>query len=167
MAFNTILTKNDRVTKQRYDELDQVNWTRKQVLPVAMRLPNGRWWHFPTEPLVSIEGGNIIVKRHVAKSKNTGSVKERWAKDDFKINIQGSLIHPDLYTYPSDAVAYLEEIVSQHRPIEVLCELFQQLNIHNIVVESYSFPFTKGENVQNFTIDAVSDDMYDLFIDVK
>lgn len=167
MAFNTIFTKNDQVAKQKIDELQQVNWTRKQVMPVSMRLPGGQWWHFPTEPLVSISGGNKIVKRNVAKSEKRGSIKERWTKNDYSINIQGTFRHPDPYTYPSDAVGNLELIISQNKSIEVLCELFQMLDIHQIVVESYSFPFSKGENVQNFSIEAYSDDLYELFIDVK
>jgi len=147
--------------------LNQSDWTRKQVLPLSMRLPDGRWWHFPIEPLVSVSGKNVIVKRNVAKSENIGTIKERWAQDDYSINIQGCFVTPDLQTYPTQEVQYLEQIISQKRPIEVLCDLFQMLGIHQIVVESYSFPFSKGENVQNFSIDAYSDDLYELFIDVK
>ena len=147
--------------------LNQSDWTRKQVLPLSMRLPDGRWWHFPIEPLVSVSWKSVIVKRNVAKSENIGTIKERWAQDDYSINIQGCFVTPDLQTYPTQEVQYLEQIISQKRPIDVLCDLFQMLGIHQIVVESYSFPFSKGENVQNFSIDAYSDDLYELFIDVK
>ena len=167
MVFNTIFTKNDRINNVDMSGFSEKRWTRKQCMPVSMRLPDGRWWHFPIEPLVSVSGKNIVVKRNVAKSERRGTIKERWAEDDFQINIQGAFVSPDLYTYPTREVKYLEQIITQRQPVEVLCDLFQMLNIHQIVVESYSFPFTKGENVQNFSIDAYSDDMYELFIDVK
>jgi len=169
MAFliNTIFTKNDRINRVDMSGLNEAFWTRKQFMPVSMRLPDGRWWHFPMEPLVSLSGKNIIVKRNVAKSEYRGTIKERWAEDDFQIKIEGSFIGPDLYTYPTQEVKYLEQIITQRKPVEVLCELFQMLNINQIVIENYSFPFSKGENVQNFSIDAYSDDLYQLFIDVK
>jgi hypothetical protein len=167
LNINTIFTKNNRINNVDMHGFSEVNWIRKQFMPLSMRLPGGEWWHFPLEPLISVSGKNAVVKRNVAKSEYCGTIKERWAEDDFQINIQGAFNGPDLYTYPTQEVKYLEQIITQRRPVEVLCELFQMLNIHQIVIESYSFPFSKGENVQNFTIDASSDDLYKLFIDVK
>ena len=137
------------------------------VLPLSFSLPDGSWWLFPIEPLISISGKNIVVRRNVSKSERRGSIKERWSEDDLMINIQGSLIDPDLYTYPSQDLSSLYQAITQRKAIEVKNELLQLLNVHQIVVEPYSFPFSKGENVQNFSIDAYSDDLYELFIDVK
>lgn len=38
------------------------------------------------------------------------------------------------------------------------------LGINHIVIEDYSFPFTKGENVQAYEIKAISDFPYSLTI---
>jgi len=169
MAFsiNTIFTKNDSITVRDASNLIYSGHTVLMVLPLNFRFPDGSWFFFPIEPLISVSGKNVIVKRNVAKPEHRGTIKERWAEDDFQINIQGSFTEFDLHTYPSQLVSNLYQTVTQRKAIEVKNELFQLLNIHQIVVESYSFPFSKGENVQNFTIDAYSDDLYELFIDVK
>ncbi len=167
MAFNTIFTRNNKITARDASDLVQSGQTVSMVLPLSFRLPDGSWWLFPVEPLLSISGKNTIVRRNVAKSERRGTIKERWAEDDLQINIQGSLVHPDLYTYPSRELSTLYQAITQRKAIEVKNELLQLLNVHQIVVEPYSFPFSKGENVQNFSIDAFSDDLYELFIEVK
>ena len=167
LNFNTIFSKNDRITVQDAGNLVQSGQATQMVLPLSFRLPNGSWWEFPIEPLISVSGKNIIVRRNVAKSERRGSIKERWAEDDLSISIQGSFVHSDLFTYPAQELTTLRQAITQRQAIEVKNELLQLLNVHQIVVESYSFPFSKGENVQNFSIDAYSDDLYELFIDVK
>ena len=167
LSFNTIFTKNNRITVRDAGDLVQSGQTVSMVLPLSFRLPDGSWWLFPIEPLISVSGKNIIIRRNVAKSERRGTIKERWAEDDLQINIQGSLVHSDLQTYPSQELSTLHQAITQRKAIEVKNELLQLLNVHQIVVEPYSFPFSKGENVQNFSIDAFSDDLYELFIEVK
>ncbi|MDR2147720.1 MAG: DUF6046 domain-containing protein [Tannerella sp.] len=167
MAFNTIFTKNDRITVRDASDLVQSGQPVAMVLPLSFRLPDGSWWLFPIEPLISVSGKNTVIRRNVAKSEKRGTIKERWAEDDLQINIQGALIHPDLHTYPTQDVTALTQAITQRTAVEVKNELLQLLNVHQIVVETYSLPFSKGENVQNYTIDAYSDDLYELFIEVK
>lgn len=57
--------------------------------------------------------------------------------------------------------------VTQKRAIAVQNDFMQLLNINHIVVLSYELPFTKSENTQNWLIEAVSDDIYNLFIEVE
>lgn len=165
--INTIFSKNNRITVHDAKSLVQSGQTVKMVLPLWIGLKENAEWMFPIEPLISISGKNLIVKRSVAKSEKRGTIKERWSNDDFSISIQGSLVHPDLYTYPETDLQDLTYYLTQTQPLHVKNELLQSLGINQIVIESYSFPFSKGENVQNFTIEALSDDKYDLFIDVK
>jgi hypothetical protein len=165
--FNTITTKNNRITVRDASDLVQAGQSVSMVLPLSFRMSDGSWWQFPIEPLISISGKNVVVRRNVAKSSNRGTIKERWAEDDLSISIQGSLVHSDLDTYPSQDLSLLYEVITQRKAIEVKNELLQLLNVHQIVIEPYSFPFSKGENVQNFSISAYSDDLYELFIDVK
>lgn len=167
IGFNTIFTKNNRITTHEAKDLVMAGETVKMVFPLWIGLKIDPEWMFPIEPLISVSGRNEIIRRKVAKSERRGTIKERWSEDDFLINIQGSLVHPDLYTYPSQAVDELKKMITQKSALYVKNELLQLLNIHQIVVESYSFPFSKGENVQNFSLDAYSDDLYELFIDVK
>ena len=183
VTFNTIFTKNNRITVRDASDLDQGDYDQISVrdasdlvqkgnhvemfLPLSLRLPDGGWWTFPIEPLISISGKNIIVRRNVAKSERRGTIKERWSEDDLMINIQGTLVDPDEKTYPAQELALLYQAITQRKAIGVKNELLQLLNVHQIVIEPYSFPFSKGENVQNYSIDAYSDDLYELFIEVK
>lgn len=169
IEINTIFTKN-RTIVRRSGERD---WTPAEggviemVLPLSLCMENGEYFTLPIEPLISITGKNTIVKRNVAKQSARGTVKERWAEDDFQICIEGCLRGQDERTYPEDSLTTLYRIVTRREPIGVKNELLQMLGIHYIVVEDYSFPFSKGEDVQNYVINAVSDEISNLFIDMS
>lgn len=167
VRFNSIFTKNNRITTHDASLLAQSGERVDMVLPLSIGITDRAEWTFPIEPLISLSGKNIIVKRNVAKSEMRGTIKERWAEDDFHITIQGSFVHPDLYTYPEKDVQRLMQFIRHKKQLYVKNELFAMLDIHYIVIESYAFPFSKGENVQNYIIDAYSDDLSDLFIDVR
>lgn len=166
-GFNSIFSKNNQITVREAAELAHAGQWVAMVLPLSFRMADGSWWLFPIEPLISISGKNTIVKRSVAKSERRGTIKERWAEDDLKIIINGKLEHSDLYTYPAEKLSELRQIITQRKAIEVKNELLQLLDVHQIVVETYSLPFSKGENIQNFSLEAYSDDLYELFIEVK
>lgn len=166
-GFNTIFSKNNRITVHEASELARGGQSVSMVLPLSFRMDDGSWWLFPIEPLISVSGKNMVVKRNVAKSERRGTIKERWAEDDMKIVIEGKLEHPDLYTYPTEQLSYLYKAITQRKAVEVKNELLLLLDIHQVVVETYSFPFSKGENIQNFSLEAYSDDLYELFIDVR
>lgn len=168
VKFNTIFTKNDRISVREMKNLALYGESVEMVLPlwIGLRAKDPEW-KLPIEPLISIQGRNVIIKRNVAKSQYKGTIKERWAEDDFAISIQGSFVHQDLNTYPESDVQKLMYYVNQKRPIYVKNDLLASLNINQIVIESYSLPFSKGENVQNYTINAWSDHLFELFIDTK
>ena len=42
--------------------------------------------------MISLQGQNIIVRRHVNKGAVKGTIKERWSQDDYTISIEGILI---------------------------------------------------------------------------
>jgi hypothetical protein len=124
------------------------------------------WFQFPLEPLISVKGKNLIVKRYVAKSGKRGSVKEFWAQDDYDIEIRAVLQHPTSYTeYPEELLRKLRTICESGESIEVQCDLLLMYDISRIVIEDLDFPFTKGENAQLCTLKCVSDDSYDLLIE--
>ena len=132
----------------------------------------------PYEPMLNITGKNSIVRRKVAKVKNdkgvslSGTIKERWTRDDYEITITGALIGSLLTgdieeCYPKNDFQKLKDYMIEAKRISVRCEPLQLLDIGHIVVEDFSFPFTKGENVQAYEIKAYSDFDYKLLLDIN
>ena len=143
---------------------------RDQFFPFSFRASaDENWYLLPWEPMIGISAKTRIAKRYVAKSgsKLIGSIKERWATDDYEITITGALYGDRLrgiaaQTYPREDMERLRDYMLTPEALEVKCEPLQILNINKIVIESVSFPFTKGENVQAYEIKAVSDFPYEL-----
>lgn len=125
----------------------------------------------PYEPLISIESKNHIATRTVAKmgDENTiqGTVKERWSRDDYSVKVTGVLMGHDMRIFPKDDFESLRDILIKAKRWKVYCEPLQLLGINHVVVESMSFPFTKGENVQAYEINLLSDYPFNLLIQEK
>lgn len=164
--INPFFRRSDVILRE-VKELVESGQTVAMVMPFSFQLPDNSWWLLPYEPLVDVSLENNIIKRNVAKSEGRGSIKERWSEGDIKITIEGTFVNADLVKYPATEVQKLREVAKQRRAIGVQNELLQLLNVSQIVIEEYSLPFSKGENVQNYTITALSDDSYNLFIEVK
>lgn len=167
------------VTRQdpsEYDELMMLeeaeleDMVRTNALGVPMRFPleislveQEDWWLVPIEPLITLTGRNIIVRRQVSKGKIRGSIKERWTQDDYQVKIEGALMDQKRDDYPRDDVQKLRNFCEAAK-LKVRCPLFEIFSINQIVVESYDFPFTKGIQNQQYTINAYSDDTYKLLL---
>lgn len=147
----------------------------KQFFPFSFKKESEEQFYLlPWEPLISISAKNIIAKRYVAKSggKMIGSIKERFATDDFQISITGALYGRKMIgnyeeAYPREDMQRLKDYLLTAERLEVLCEPLQLLGINYIVVEEMSFPFTKGEDVQAYEITAVSDFDWSLLYERK
>lgn len=149
-----------------------------QFFPVSFSFGNSETrWTFPYEPMVSVSGGNNIVQRNVSKqikeiggSLQTGTIKERWSQKDYEITITGVLFG-DLMKgkpedcYPTALMTKLMQYLTKSKEITIYCELLNVLGILKIVITDFSFPFTKGENVQSYEIKALSDFNYDLLLE--
>ena len=127
---------------------------------------NEEKWNLPVDPLVSVNGKNVIKRRYVAKANakdnRRGSIKECWSQDDYEITIAGVLIAED-HASLVEMIKKLREICDKDEAVKVVCEYINEsYGIHNIAIESYDFPFTKGMENQSFTIKAYSDDSYEL-----
>lgn len=159
-----------------YDELMMLedaeleDMVRTNALGVPMRFPleislvdNEDWWLVPIEPLITLTGRNIIVRRQVSKGKIRGSIKERWTQDDYQVKIEGALMDLKRDDYPREDVQKLRNFCEAAK-LKVRCPLFEIFSINQIVVESYDFPFTKGIQNQQYTINAYSDDTYKLLL---
>lgn len=133
------------------------------VFPLQMRSSRSDWWTLPFEPLISVNGKNVIVKKQISKSLVRGSIKERWVQDDYQVNISGILMNVSENAWPSEDVQRLRRLCEEGA-LEVSCPLLEIFSISRIVVESYSFPFTKGVRNQSYSISASSDDIYKLLL---
>ena len=152
------------------EEAELEDMVRTNALGVPMRFPleislvdQEDWWLVPIEPLITLTGRNIIIRRQVSKGKIRGSIKERWTQDDYQVKIEGALMDLKRDDYPRDDVQKLRNFCEAAK-LKVRCPLFEIFSINQIVVESYDFPFTKGIQNQQYTINAYSDDTYKLLL---
>ena len=143
----------------------------QQFFPLKFRKINdAQWYLLPYEPMITISGKNNIVKRNVAKkSKFIGTIKEFWSQDDYQITITGAMygaIEAGTIEdcYPIEQFEKLRDYITEPMGVEINCYPLNLLGITKIVVEEFTLPFTKGENVQAYEIKALSDDTYDLLV---
>ena len=132
------------------------------VFPLFFAVEGGPWWMLPYEPQVTIQGSNVLVKKQVQKGAVRGTIKERWAQGDFSISISGILMGED-GQYPEEDVRKLRSYCEAGK-ILVKSPQMELFSITQIVVESWSIPFTAGQANQAYTINAVSDDIYKLLL---
>lgn len=148
------------------EELSEIIRTNALGIPMTMPMElkadgDSDWWLLPYEPIISISGKNVIVKKQISKGKVRGSIKERWTQDDYSISISGILIGES--SYPASDVRKLRRMCESAK-LQVSCPLLEVFSISQIVVESFDFPFTSGPQNQAYSISAVSDDMYKLLL---
>lgn len=155
------------------------NWSQaesvpesKQFFPLSFSFTEGgQKWTFPYEPMINVSSGNNIVKRNVAKQgkEQIGTIKERWSRKDFDISVTGVLMGSLLKgtvedCFPKKQLAALFDFLIYNKEIFVYSPLLEKFGITKVVVEDYSFPFTKGENVQAYELKLISDFSYNLLI---
>lgn len=149
-----------------------------QFFPLSLSIDRKDWFLLPYEPLITINGKNEIIRRKVAKSASdddvvrSGTIKERWNQDDYEITITGVLIGSLMNgtmgdCFPKDDFIRLKKFLTSADSIQVKCAPLELLGISQIVIEDFSFPFTKGENVQAYEIKAYSDYDYKLLLDIN
>ena len=113
-------------------------------------------------PMVLPQGSNIITKKQVSKGQVRGTIKERWSQGDYQVNITGILIGSD-GNYPDADVKKLRSYLEAGK-ILVKSPLLELFSINQVVVETWSIPFTSGQANQAYTIGALSDDIYKLLL---
>lgn len=132
--------------------------------PLSIGIRGKSLWELPFDPVISVQGKNVITRRYVAKGTSRGTVKELWSEDDLDIDIAGLLIGKDADEL-QEQIYRLREILTAGEMI-VAGELMDWYNVQSVVVESFSFPHTKGLNAQAYQIKCYSDDLTNLLIDV-
>lgn len=139
--------------------VENTNW----IVPLTFKAVGLDDFKFPIDPIISLSSKNIITRRYVNKSKTRGSIKERWSQDDWEITISGVIVAAK-EVFPIETVKALRKYCDAPKSVEVVCELFNEMDILRIAIESIDFPFTKGVENQAFVIKAYSDGDYDLLI---
>ncbi len=137
--------------------------------PLSLRVKNqGEFRRLPLDPVIGISLRNSIVTRNVLKApvdrrERRGSVKELWTTDDYQVTIAGVII--DSRTVDAEQwLRFLRQIGESRSVIEVENPVLTVFNIRQIAIQSIDFPFTKGLENHMYTINALSDDDFDLLI---
>jgi hypothetical protein len=125
------------------------------------------WWQLPLDPVISVSGKNIIVRRNVLKAADEqlgyrGSIKEAWSQDDYEISIAGALVGKG--GLPEKELRKLRRYCEARKTLMVKNELLTLFNITRIAVEEYALPFTKGVENQMYTIKGYADDAFELLV---
>ena len=176
VRFLPLQTQPDEIhTADNYDETelwmnDKPLAKDDQFFPLLFKKASEKQFYlFPWEPMISIEAKTRTARRYVAKAGSmfVGSIKEVWSMDDYDIRITGAFYGDKLrgkseQTYPIKDMERLRDYLMAGEAIEVRCEPLQILGIHFLTIDSVSFPFTKGENVQAYEIRAWSDSPWSL-----
>ena len=150
------------------EELEDVVRTNARGIPMVLPLrfqleeSGSEEWLFPLEPMISLNGQNILTRRHVSKGTIKGSIKERWTQDDYTVRIEGLLMGED-GKYPEEDVSRLRAFCEAGH-VKALNPLLEIFGISQLAIESWDIPFTSGTANQNYPIQAYSDDIYKLLL---
>ena len=150
------------------EELEDVVRTNARGIPMVLPLrfqleeSGSKEWLFPLEPMISLNGQNILTRRHVSKGNIKGSIKERWTQDVYTVRIEGLLMGED-GKYPEEDVSRLRAFCEAGH-VKALNPLLEIFGISQLAIESWDIPFTSGTANQNYSIQAYSDDIYKLLL---
>lgn len=150
------------------EELEDVVRTNARGIPMVLPLrfqleeSGSEEWLFPLEPMISLNGQNILTRRHVSKGTIKGSIKERWTQDDYTVRIEG-LLMGEGGKYPEEDVSRLRAFCEAGH-VKALNPLLEIFGISQLAIESWDIPFTSGTANQNYSIQAYSDDIYKLLL---
>jgi hypothetical protein len=168
---DVVVSADDYEALRGMSDATLMDLVRTNALGLPMQAPlsfyaGGDEYLLPYEPVITVKGKNIITTRSVNKSSGQrsrrGTVKERWAQDDYSVDIEGVLIGRD-GSYPSEDVVRLRKICEQVA-VEVRSPLLELFGINRLVIEEYEFEHTPGLANQEYSISAMSDDLHELLL---
>jgi hypothetical protein len=133
--------------------------------PLFMPCKLEDYW-LPNEPLITISGQKTIIKTILTGVK--GTVKELINEDDYVIKIQGIIVNEQSDDLPEDAIRKLRLILEKRDNIDISNRLLTLFDIHQVAIESFSFPGIEGQqNCQAYEINCISDWPIDLILKQK
>lgn len=119
-------------------------------------------WRIPYEPIVSVQGKNVIIRNPVLKNRDLGTVKELWSADDWMVEIKGVVWVDDPTKLPEAEINRLRYFHEVRRSIKVESPYLALMGIHFLAIESVEFPPTDGYNMQAFVYKCYSDKPFNL-----
>ena len=126
------------------------------------------WWRLPFDPVISVSGGNQIVRTDVLRQDNSrterrGTVKEVWSQQDYQVQIAGMFIGKD-GSFPLEDIHRLREYCERREVVLCCNDLLEAFGINRLAIESFDFAHTPGYENQQFAIKAYSDEDFSLLI---
>lgn len=135
--------------------------------PLTLRTASGYRYDFPLDPIITANSKNVITRRYVAKGSLRGTVKESWSQDDVEITIAGVLIGNDAEEL-NGMVQELADLCESGEALEVTNEwLNEGFRVCHLVIESCSFPHTKGLTNQRYSLKCYSDDSINVLEEIQ
>jgi len=135
--------------KRTYAEIKDV-LGRYYYMPVEL---GGIW--LPNEPIITITRQKNIIKTVV--SGRQGTVKEQFSANDFSINMKIRAISETL-DYPYDLVEELIELFEINEALDINSPITDILGITKVVIEEYTLDAKTKQNIQDITLNLISDD---------
>jgi len=144
---------------------EQITLTGSAAVSNGKVTRKGFTYTFPDWPIFDISPSWLIQKESVqgggpagSQSGSVGTVKEFIQQDDFSITIRGFLINNASQDYPDQLLSDLWQVLNAGMTLGITSNVFNLLDIHNIVITDARFPGVEGYmNMQPFEIDCLSD----------
>ncbi|MCY4418875.1 MAG: DUF6046 domain-containing protein [Cytophagales bacterium] len=120
------------------------------------------WYTLPIEPMLSLSGGQHIIRRNtLGQQENT--IKERWSQHDYELLLRGVIIGEE-EAYPEEDVKRLRKIVEHEGSLHIMSQFTSAFGIRELAIYKTHFPHTPGIQNQAYEIRAYSDSSdYQLF----
>jgi hypothetical protein len=104
---------------------------------------------------------NIVI---TAIQGRDGTVKEEIGKGDYSVTINGIITGSNGH-YPIDEVKELKKMLDANKALQVVSSFLQNLDVNYLVIKDYDLPQeTGGYSYQRFSINALSDNLQEIFI---
>jgi hypothetical protein len=142
---------------------EQIELTVPAIVSGGKIISAQKSYTLPDWPLFDITGQRTVIKTPM--QGRDGTIKQFISDDDYAITIRGFLINYDSWEYPEQQLQELMQVINAKVAIGITSQVFNLLDIHNIVIERWNFPAVEGyPNMQPFELECVSDEPVELEI---
>ncbi len=132
--------------------------------PLTFGFAGLAFYTFQFEPIISLQGRNVLIRNHPLKGRESGTVKEMWSADDYSIEIKGVVINiNDDNRLPEEHLNAIRKFCELRRAIQVSSPLLTLFGITQMAIDNYDFPHTQGYANQAYVIRGYSDKPFELF----
>jgi hypothetical protein len=142
---------------------EQIELTIPAIIDGGNVVSTQKSYILPGWPLFDITGQRFIAETPMQGKK--GTVKEFISDGDYMITIRGFLINYESQEYPEQELQELMQAINAKVALGITSQVFNLLDIHNIVINRWRFPAVEGyQNIQPFELECTSDEPVELLI---